>query len=52
MATHDDVLSIAFRVISALFIAVPVFKSCILYTCDSARTEGTNRNHAFAEKNL
>lgn len=52
MTTHNDVLSIAFRVISALLIGVPVFKSGILYTCDSTRTEGTRRNHAFAEKDL
>jgi hypothetical protein len=31
MTTHNDVLNIVFRVISALLIGVPVFKSCILW---------------------
>jgi hypothetical protein len=52
MATHDDVVNIAFRAFSALFIAVPVFKSCILYTCNSAPGERRKRNHASAEKHL
>jgi hypothetical protein len=48
--TDTAMLNSGFRIFSALLVAVPVVKSCVLYTCAPFSRERTKSNYAFTDK--